>query len=366
MQTGSTAGTGARRAKRRRRPPALAVIVLVGLVALGVAFLAANALETSPSPRGPYLIGAWSFGETASLERAVDAGALDEVSCDWLQSRPDGTVTAPRLVPGFADRARDAGCRVFVTLTDYDQASQRFDPGIAATILASPAAWRAHARTVVDWVEANGFDGVDVDWEGVKAGRRDAFSGFVEALAADAHEAGLLVGVDVYPKTSEPGGWDGPRAQDWRRLGKAVDQFRVMTYNYSGSWSGPGPLSPPAWMDRVLTFAQTRVQPLKVIMGLGFYGRSWHGGETTDLMWSDVRRIVADEAPRRSRGAARELTLHYRRDGITHIAFFPDERAVAAKLRVLLKRHPRIGGIYCWLMGQEDPAVWPLIAARLR
>ena len=53
-------------------------------------------------------------------------------------------------------------------------------------------------------------------------------------------------------------------------------------------------------------------------------------------------------------------------DGAAHVAFFPDERALRAKLAVLLERHPEIGGIYCWLMGQEDPAVWPLIAARLR
>ena len=355
-----------RRRRRRRRPPALLIIVLVGLAALTAAFLAARARETSPSPRGPYLIGAWTFGDTASLERALNAGALDEVSCDWLQSRADGGVIAPRLVPGFAANARDAGCRAFVTLTDYDQTSQRFDPAIAAAILSSATSRESHARTVVAWVRANHFDGVDVDWEAVKAGQRDEYSAFVRTLARHAHAEDLLVGVDVYPKTSEPGGWDGPRSQDWKQLGEAVDQFRIMTYNYSGSWSGPGPLSPPLWMDRVLTFAEAHVEPRKIVMGVGLYGRAWREGQTTDLLWRDMQRIISEEAPRRSRGASSELTLHYTRDGATHIAFFPDERAMRAKLAMLLERHPEIGGIYCWLMGQEDPAVWPLIAARLR
>ena len=30
-------------------------------------------------PHGPYLIGAWTFGDRVSLRRAVAAGALDEV-----------------------------------------------------------------------------------------------------------------------------------------------------------------------------------------------------------------------------------------------------------------------------------------------
>ena len=253
-----------RRARRRRerRPPALLVIVLIGLASLAAVSLVARALERHPSPHhSRYLVAAWTFGDTSSLQQAVAAGALDEVSCDWLQSLPDGSVTAPRVVPGFAARAHQAGCRVFVTLTDFDQASQRFDPAIAAAILPSPALRAAHARAVVAWVKTNGFDGVDVDWEAVRAGRRDDYTAFIRTLAAQAHQAGLQVAVDVYPKLSEPGGWDGPRSQDWAALGAAVDQFRIMTYNYSGSWSGPGPMSPPAWMDRVLTFAERRVAP---------------------------------------------------------------------------------------------------------
>jgi len=366
MPTAVRAVSAGGRRRRRRRPPALLIIVLVGLAALAAAFVAARALESDAIPGGPYLLGAWTFGHRESLERALDAGALDEVSCDWLQSRPDGSVTAPRFDPGFAAEARDAGCRVFVTLTDYDQATQRFEPRISAAILSSGGTRRAHARAVAEWVERNGFDGVDVDWEAVKGRRRDAFTAFVRALADEVHQRDLLVAVDVYPKTSEPGGWDGPRSQDWQRLGDAVDQFRIMTYNYSGSWSGPGPLSPPDWMDRVLEFAETQVDPGKIMMGLGLYGRLWHGDTTESLVWSDVQDMVAAEAPRRSRGASRELTLRFAGDGQTRVAYFPDARAVSAKLRVLHERHPDVGGIYCWLLGQEDPSVWPLIAARLR
>ncbi len=352
----STQRRRARRPRRRRRS-ALFVIVLAGIVAVAAAFALASALDDD-RPHGPYLIGAWTFGDRPSLDAAVKAGAIDEVSVDWLQSRADGSVAAPRLDTAFIAAAKHADCRVFVTLTDYDEAQHTFDAAISAAILVTPESRRRHADAVAAWCKAHDVAGVDVDWEAVKGSRRDAFSAFVEELAQRLHRDDRLIAVDVYPKLEEPGGWDGPRAQDWARLGRAVDQFRVMTYNYSGSWSGPGPLSPPRWMDRVLSFAETQVAPRRIVMGLGFYGRDWRGSRTTDLIWSDVAAIRADHKPREQRAASGELVLSYRRDGAAHQAFFPDAAAVRAKLRMLLTGHPHIRGVYAWQMGQEDPRVW--------
>ncbi len=352
------------RRPRRRRLPTLLVIVVVGLLAVVAAFALASALDDD-RPHGPYLIGAWTFGDRDSLDAAVKAGALDEVSADWLQSRADGAVVAPRLDTGFISEAKRQDCRVFVTLTDYNETVHTFDPAISKAILATPQTRRRHAAAVADWVQAYDVAGVDVDWEAVKGSNRDEFSAFVEQLARRLHDDGRLIAVDVYPKTTEPGGWDGPRAQDWKRLGRAVDQFRVMTYNFSGSWSGPGPLSPPEWMDRVISFAETRVAPRRIVMGLGFYGREWQGSSTADLIWDDVVAIREDLHPEETRTASRELYLAYERDGKRHEAFFPDAKAVRAKLEMLLADHPHVRGVYAWQMGQEDPRAWRELARAL-
>ena len=349
---------GRRHTRRPRRHSALLLIVLSGLVAIAVAFALASALDDD-RPRGPYLIGAWTFGDRASLDAAVKAGAIDEVSADWLQSRADGSVAAPRLDTGFIAAAKHDGCRVFVTLTDYDESKHTFDPAISAAVLTTSESRRRHAAAVAAWCRTYDVAGVDVDWEAVKGSRRDEYSAFVEELARQLHGDGRLIAVDVYPKLKEPGSWDGPRAQDWARLGRAVDEFRVMTYNYSGSWSGPGPLSPPDWMDRVISFAETQVAPRRIVMGLGFYGRDWQGSTTTDLLWHDVTTIRTTLHPRETRTASGELYLGYKKDGAAHQAFFPDGPAIRAKLRMMLSRHPHIRGVYAWDMGQEDPRVWP-------
>ena len=350
---------GRRRARRpRRRRSALVPIILVGLVAIAGAFALASALDDD-RPHGPYLIGAWTFGDRASLAAAVKAGAIDEVSADWLQSRADGSVAAPRLDTDFLAAAEHDDCRVFVTLTDYDESRHTFDPAISAAVLATPGSRRRHVAAIAAWCKTYDVAGVDVDWEAVKGSRRDKYSAFVEELARQLHDDGRLIAVDVYPKLKEPGGWDGPCAQDWARLGRAVDEFRVMTYNFSGSWSGPGPLSPPDWMDRVIGFAEAQVAPRRVVMGLGFYGRDWQGSKTTDLLWDDVTAIRASLHPQETRSASGELYLGYKKDGATHQAFFPDGPAIRAKVAMMLSRHPEIRGVYAWEMGQEDPRVWP-------
>jgi spore germination protein len=362
-----SADAGERRRGRkpyRRRLPVLVFILIAGCLAVAAAFALASALDDD-RPLGPYLIGAWTFGDGGSLGTAVKAGALDEVSVDWLQSRADGSVVAPRLDSAFLAEARRRHCRVFATLTDYDETIHTFDRSIPAAILATPQSRRRHAAAVAAWCKAHDLAGVDVDWEALRASDRDAFSEFVEELARRLHDDGRLVAVDVVPKLGEPGSWETPRAQDWARLGRAVDQFRVMTYNYSGSWSGPGPLSPPDWMDRVLTYAESQVPPRRIVMGIGFYGRDWQGSTTKDLVWSDVRAIRAADHPNELRTGSRELYLVYHKDGAVHEAYFPDATAIRAKAAMLLSRHPHLRGVYAWTMGQEDPRAWRELARAL-
>ena len=65
----------------RRRTHALLIIVAAGVLAITAAYALARRFDDD-GPNGRYLIGAWTFGERTSLEAALDAGAIDEVSVD--------------------------------------------------------------------------------------------------------------------------------------------------------------------------------------------------------------------------------------------------------------------------------------------
>ena len=83
--------------------------------------------------------------------------------------------------------------------------------------------------------------------------------------------------------------------------------------------------------------------------------------EKVDYLWNLVRdeAIRAQDDPRESRPASRELRLDYRRGGDLHIAYFPDAVAIRAKVQMMLADHPHLRGVFAWMMGQEDPRVWP-------
>jgi spore germination protein len=314
----------------------------------------------------PYCVSAWTFGSRPSLARATGARAIDEVDVDWYWSTAGGGVATSGEDPEYVAEAHAAGLSVLATVSNWSAAIGGFDPTIAAHILVSPASRAVHVAALIDLCASRGCDGIDLDWEMLRAGDRERFSLFVEALAVALHAQGKRLSIAVHAKESEPGSWSGAQAQDWRRLGAAADLLKIMTYDYSGAWSGPGPVSPPAWVDRVLAVAESQVDPAKVMMGVPFYGYDWCGKNVTSLTWSQATRLRQSRHAKLVRGPSREASFAYVRQRARHTVYYQDAAAIAAKLDVLARKHPRIAGICIWVMGGEDPAFWPLIAARLK
>ena len=314
-----------------------------------------------------YKVTAWTLGDAASLEAATDANAVDEVDFDWYHTQADGSVTAEDEDPDLVGAARDEGLNIFATVTNSTSSGKAFSRDLAAAILASPERRQRFIDDLLTLVHDMGYDGVDLDWEDLKPADRDGFSALVEDLADALHADGRFLSIAVMPKTSEPGEWDNQKYADWSRIGRAVDEFKIMTYSYSGPWGDPGPQAPTAWVDRVLTFAERKVPPGKVFMGVPFYGFDWHGGSVATVSAHRGASLAQDHDAAVTRDpSSQEATMTFTDGGETHTVYFQDEKAVAAKLAALRARHPEIAGISIWVMGQEASGFWPLIARKLR
>jgi spore germination protein YaaH len=207
----------------------------------------------------------------------VDAAAIDEVDFVWYLSQADGTVATEHEDLELVRETRRRGVQAFATVVNREPGGD-FDGDIAGIL--ETKGRTDHIETLVDLVVDKGFDGLDLDWELVRQDR-DRFSEFVEELAGALHDENRLLSIAVFPKESEPGRWDTQKAADYERLGAAVDEFKVMTYSYSGGWSDPGPQMPLAWAHKVLAFAESVVSAEKVLMGIPFFGFDWHGDATT-------------------------------------------------------------------------------------
>jgi spore germination protein YaaH len=333
---------------------------------MGITFGLLALLFASTLPGAGYQVSAWTFGDITSLDQANTQSAIDEVNVDWYLSNRNGALNTSDENLVFVRYAQSRGVRVLATVSNYNLRMDDFDSALAHRILRSPQLSNTHIAAITRLCVNKGYDGIDLDWESVPRADRNRFSRFVQALAARLHNAGKLLSIAVHAKTSEPGDWFGAQSQDYLALGAAVDEFKVMTYDYSGSWSEPGPIAPPDWADEVLAFTETVVPAAKIMMGMPFYGYDWRGANATGVSWADVQALIAQYVPSVTRDGSGELTFSYTDgNGKGHTVFFQDRTAISVKLQMLTTKHPAIRGIAIWVMGNEDRAFWQEIAEQL-
>ncbi len=277
-------------------------------------------------------------------ERGPDAGHLQRMATVALSHRHGVKVLA--MVNNFGG-------------TDFD--AKRLD-----RFLAEPARRLAHAQELVRLALEDGADGLDVDYENLRSEQREDFSLFMEALAALCRRKGLLLGTAVHPKTSEAEASAAALAQDYQRLGQAVDFFRPMTYDLHWSTSEPGPIAPLAWVEKALAFACEQVPASKVELGVPGYGYDWpapprpgqSGVPARPLGWRAWNDLLQKHGPaRRDKGG--ELVLRY--EGRT--AFFVDAEALAPKFDLAARLGAR--GLALWIPGSVDPAFWEAARERM-
>jgi len=353
----------------------LAAIVL--LVVLGAVGLLVRHDHAAPAftghvnaPQGDrrQRVTAWLTSTTRSLDTALAAHALDEIDYDWYTIDATGTVSAGPENLALVKTARAHGVQAFATVTNRPSSRGSFTSSIARAILSSPSVRRHAIDQLVALAVNKGYDGVDIDWELVPASQRAQFSRFMADLATALHAKQRLLSVAVWAKTSEPGRYDSQKVYDYRALGAAVDELKIMTYSYSGPWSSPGPQAPLAWTKAVIDFARTLVPAHKIYMGLPWYGFDWHKGGVTAVQASDAAALIAAHHFKVAHDpASGEADLSYTDTaGVTHVLWFVDRRALVTKLDLLESAFPDIGGVAIWQLYHEEPAFWPAIAATMK
>ena len=302
----------------------------------------------------PWMPVSWDQAAALASYQA-NAGALDDILPFQyeLSAAADGSLIALAPVDAaLISQMHANGHLIFPTITN------QFDPARVSTIINSASLRQVHIQTILAQINTWGFDGVDIDYESLYASDRDAFTTFMTELASALHSQGKRVSIAVHPKTSEPGTWSGPQAQDYAALGRVVDRFRIMVYDYHWSSSTAGPLAPLAWAEDVLDFAVSVVDPALIWLGVPLYGYDWVGSSGEGITWTDaMARLAANGATLQwqnaeGSGHVKEPWFSY---GAHQVWFF---NGLATRHRLRLADAYDIAGIAIWRLGHEDPANW--------
>jgi spore germination protein YaaH len=234
-----------------------------------------------------------------------------------------------------------------------------FDPASVESFLGDPDKRAAHAQALCDAAARDGLDGIDIDYESLKAADRDNFSAFVDTLSTKLHSTHKLLAIALHAKESEPGNWDGAQAQDWARIGKSADRVRVMCYDEHWSTSEAGPIADIAWVERVMRFGVTVIPPTRLEIGIPAYGYDWVGKKGSDLDWAQFSALPGSDKAARD-PASQELVLQHGEAA----AWFCDSVSETPKFN--LAHTLGLYGVCMWQLGSGDPKFWDAAAKAMQ
>jgi spore germination protein len=350
----------------RRNPFAGAVwlaVVLAGALIAGLVVFGVQRLS-APPPRTRVVVASVPYWNMQHGTAAVlhNRHAVTEVS-PWIYGLDSSGHVVTQYPPGQAKtittdigKLRAAGMQIVPSLADVTGGRWSYQP--VARVLHSPALMAQQIDAIVRLVEANHYAGIDIDYEQLRTGDRQDFTTFCEHLAAALHAKGKVLSVALFAKTSDAGNSPTNVAQDYRAIGQAADQVRLMGYDYHWATSAPGPIAPVDWLRDVLRYAKTQIPADKIVLGIPLYGYDWTGGHGTGVSWLQALRLSREyhAAPRYDTSAQAPWFTFTDSAGRKHTVWF--ENAASSRAKFAVAQAAGIGGVYLWMFGYEDTGTW--------
>jgi spore germination protein YaaH len=301
--------------------------------------------------------GAWVLLDDGGASEArfeAHASCFDSVTGQFYTCTKDGLIAHQAGIQEdsfkrFVDFAHKHHVAVFGLVGDGGLGTAGVE-----YFLGDPVRRGLQADALCDAAVADHVEGIDLDYESMKAQDKDNFSLFVETLADKLHRRHKLLAMAVCAKDTEPGDWSGSQSEDYARIGKAVDRARIMTYDQHEEGGPAGPVADLTWVQSVMAHALSLIPRKKLELGIPAYGYNWTPPKAVGVDWTQFSALPgADKAGRDS--ASNELLLQL--PGGT--AWFCD--AVSEKPKLDLAASLGIRGVYMWVMGSEDPKWWDIL-----
>ena len=278
---------------------------------------------------------------------------------------------------------RRAGMQIIPSMTDGTAKL------VLAGYLANPTTRTTIVNSIVNLVNVNGFDGIDLDYEGFafvdgsSTWTRTAplWVAFIKELSTALRANKKILSVTT-PYLYDPNERQkGYFVYAWADIASSIDRLRIMTYDFNVA--KPGPNAPISWVDKTIRYAISIMPSSKVYVGLPGYGRDWitavqgkcpvsappglkaGAKASTFLMVNAERKAAIDNAIPVFDTAVSEATYSYTQtyngstaDGastsctVSRTVWYQNARSYAERMALVSKY--RLGGAALWTLGMED------------
>ncbi|MGA7540701.1 MAG: glycoside hydrolase family 18 protein [Steroidobacteraceae bacterium] len=312
----------------------------------------------------------------------------DAGECTPPTSAQVGTFAALRKL-----RRQHPALKLIVSIGGWDAAPQYSD--IALT---DRARSRFAASCIQAYLRAQGFDGIDLDWEfPVQGGmnrsrpqdRADAtalvreFRRQLDALGRKQHRHYLLTMATPAGTWQQGGAYSVSDSYDLAALARSVDWLNVMTYDMNNIFSPVSGFNTPLDADphdpvadpqrsrdnlasAVRYYESHGVPPGKIMLGVAFYGRGFTGvsarngglyskytGGFAETPWKAIESqfLTSPDWVRHWSATAQAPWLY---NASQHV-FFTYDDPISLGVKAEFARRARLRGVMIWVLGEDDP-----------
>lgn len=252
-----------------------------------------------------------------------------------------------------------------LTLTPLG-ADGRFNNNLISAVVNNEQVTENLINNLLNIMNLKGYQGLDIDFEYIKAEDRQAFVDFVALVTERMNSNGYSVSVDLAPKTSANQQGLLYEGKDYAALGALANSVLVMTYEWGYTFGPPMAVAPINKVRQVLEYAVTEIPSEKINMGIPNYGYDWplpyESGVTKAKTIGNIEavqiaiqygaQIYYDEV-------AQTPYFNYVDSGVTHEVWFEDARSLQAKMELVGEYNLR--GISYWQIMQLLRLNWLLV-----
>lgn len=284
---------------------------------------------------------------------------INVVSPTWFSMVDGKGNVKSKADPAYVKWAHGQGMQVWGLFNNS------FDPDLTSEALASFENRLTTILQMLHYAKLYDLDGINIDYENVYTKDGENLTQFMRELRPLAEEQGLIVSIDVTPKSNSEM-WSA--FLDRRALAEVVDYLVLMAYDEHWAASPvAGSVASLPWVRSSVTriLEEDDVPPSKLILGIPLYTRVWtetvKDGKTEvsskAIGMDKAQQIIAEKKlkPRFSEETEQNYVEYKDKEGL-HRIWLEDSESL--KRRVEVAKSMKLAGIATWTRAFASDEAW--------
>ena len=267
----------------------------------------------------------------------------------------------------YIDWAHNNGYKVWAMVSNAPAAKE--DLKITSRIMNSYEKRKKLIGILVNRCVQYGLDGINIDFENMKAEDKDVYSRFIIELEPRLKEIGVVLSVDV---TAPDGGETWSMCFDRNVIGNVADYIVFMAYDeYGTSSTKSGTTAGYDWVKLNLTkFLQTEeIKSDKIVLGIPLYTRIWTENKDGTLVKSstvnmkDIDSVLPSDVEKKWDDQLKQYYVEFEKDSTIKKMWIEDIQPLKEKVSLITDN--KLGGVASWQKGMESDEVWSMLNEEL-